>query len=53
MPIVEYTPDRFDAVEEMALQFHGQMNLAHPPVCGLLLRDARVLQTLSIFVRHG
>jgi hypothetical protein len=31
MPVVEYTPDRFDEVKDMALRFGGQMNLAHHP----------------------
>ena len=31
MTIVEYTPDRFDDVKELALKFPGQMNLAHRP----------------------
>jgi hypothetical protein len=31
MPIVEYTPDRFDDVKKMASEFHRQMNLAHRP----------------------
>ena len=31
MPIVEYTPDRFEDVKEMALQFPGSMSLTHRP----------------------